>query len=507
MSNVQNEEMNEDLDQLEPMPEEKKKRSVLPIFIISGLLHSIVLLVMLFVIISAAQKEKEDVIVTTELTEVVEEEYKPEEKRDVVKSKVEVDVATEIETQPMVTTEVTTDHSETDNNMEMATAEGTNEGISDSPQVGSGIMGNIGGGGGGGGTFGTRSGGGKKKALLKGGGSAKTESSVDAALRWLMRHQEKDGHWDGAKYGDTNSEHSCSDQGQSGLAILAFLAAGHTPKIGKFKNTVKIGLDWILSQQNPDGSFGPKHRDHSIYENSICILALAEAYGMFPDPKIKAAAQKGVDYLANIEPGKVHFGLNKDKVPLSMSVLGWMMMAFKSAKIAGLKIPEDTFEKFKARVDEMTTKDQSGNPQITSYMNKGDRKLGDGWKNCMTAVGMLVYEYCGVKRVELDVMADVLIKDLPAANDGDFDIYRYYYATLAMFQYGGDKWRTWNKALSETLVGTQRKGGPLDGTLQDTDGSWDYDKDKWGPKSGRVYQTAMSAFCLEVYYRYESVVH
>jgi hypothetical protein len=136
----------------------------------------------------------------------------------------------------------------------------------------------------------------------------------------------------------------------------------------------------------------------------------------------------------------------------------------------------------------------------------GDRKNGDAWKNCMTAVGMLVYEYCGVKRVDLDVMADVLIKDLPAVG-ADFDIYRYYYATLALFQYGGDKWKTWNKALMETLVGTQKKGGPLDGSLQDIDGSWDYAQDKWGPKSGRVYQTAMSAFCLEVYYRYESVVH
>ena len=502
MSNVQNEEI-DDFEQQAPIQEEKKKKSVLPIFIISGLLHSIVLLIMLFIIISAAQKEKEDVIVTTELTEVVEEEYKPEEKREVVKSNVEVNVTTEIEAQPMVTNEETTDHNETDNNMEMATSEGTNEGISDSPQVGSGIMGNIGGGGGGGGTFGTRSGGGKKKALLRGGGSAKTESSVDAALRWLMRHQEKDGHWDGAKYGDTNSEHSCSDQGQSGLALLAFLAAGHTPKIGKYKNTVKVGIEWVMSQQNPDGSFGPRHRDHSIYENCICTLTLAEAFGMYPDPKIKAAAQKAVDYLANVDPGKVHYNMNKDKVPLSMSVLGWMMMAFKSAKIAGLKIPEETFANYKARVDEMTVKDQSGNPQKTNYMVAGDRKSGDF---CMTAVGMLVYEYCGVKRDELSLMADGLLKDLPAAG-GDFDIYRYYYATLAMFQYGGDKWKTWNKALMETLVGTQRKGGPMDGTLQDTDGSWDYDKDKWGPKSGRVYQTAMSAFCLEVYYRYESVVH
>jgi len=485
--------------------EQKKKKSVMPVLLFSGLIHSIIILFLIFIIVSTAKAPREDIIITTKIAEALEEEVQPEEKRDVVKTPVEVNVEMEVLTQPTVTSEEVSDQQETDNNMEMATAEGTSEAISDSPQVGSGLMGNIGGGGGGGGTFGARSGGGKKKAIMRGGGSAKTESAVTAALEWLARHQEKDGHWDGAKYGDTNSEHSCSDQGQSGLAMLAFLAAGHTPKLGKFKNTVKVGIDWIISQQNADGSFGPKARDHSIYENSICTLALAEAFGMHPDPKIKAAAQKAVDYLANVPSGKVHFGLTDKKVPKSMSVLGWMMMAFKSSKIAGLNVPEDAFVHFKERVDEMTTKDQSGNPQVTSYMVLGDRKLGDGWKNTMTAVGMLVYEYCGVKRSELDLMADVILKDLPAPGK-NYCIYRYYYATLAMFQYGGEKWKTWNKALVETLVGLQRKGGPKDGTLQDVDGSWDYENDKWGPKSGRVYQTAMSAFCLEVYYRYETVL-
>jgi len=487
-------------------PEQKKKKSVLPVLLFSGLIHSIIILFLIFIIVSTAKAPKEDIIITTKIAEELEEEVQPEEKRDVVKTLVEVKVEMEVLTQPTVTSEEVSDHQETDNNMEMATAEGTSEAISDSPQVGSGLMGNIGGGGGGGGTFGTRSGGGKKRALLKGGGSQKTESSVDAALRWLMRHQEKDGHWDGAKYGDIGGEHAGPDQAQTGLAALAFLAAGHTPKIGKYKNTVKTAIEWIISKQNADGSFHGNKRDHMIYENSICALALAEAYGMHPDPKIKEAAQKAIDYLITVPSGQVHFNTNKDGVPLSMSVLGWMMMAFKSAKVAGLKVPDDTFTKYKARVDEMTDKDQSGNPIKTHYLKLGDRANSTTYgTNTMTAVGMLVYEYTGVHRSELDLMADLLIKDLPAAGNGN-DIYRWYYATLSMFQYGGAKWKTWNTALINTLVGTQCKGGPLDGSLQDIDGSWEYANDLWGKKAGRVYQTAMSAFCLEVYYRYESVL-
>jgi hypothetical protein len=499
----------------QPVPEEKGKRSPWTVFMISAFIHTIAILLTIMIVIANSKPPQEDIIITTKILEQEEDIVEPEVKRDVVKEKVEVTVETMVETQVTVTMEETTDHQETDNNMEMATAEGTNEAISDSPQVGSGLMGNIGGGGGGGGTFGTRSGGGKKRALLKGGGTAKTESAVDAALRWLMRHQEKDGRWDAVKYGATpevgkgNGFNWGHDAAMTGLSTLAFLSAGHTPKIGKYKNTVKTAIDWILAKQKPNGTFG-----ENIYEDAICTLAIAEAFGMFPDPKIKIAAQKGVDYLLNPN-ADIHWGLAKDKVPYSTSVLGWVLMAMKSAKIAGLVVPEEVFPKYKAHLELATSKDQSGNYDHVKYSIPGglmfDANKND---NTMTAIGMLMYEYLGVKRHDLSVMADRIIKDLPAwggaINDSswgvdNFDMYHWYYATLALFQYGGDHWKKWNKALSDTLVGAQNKGGPLDGSLQDIDGSWD-PIDQWGRKQGRVYTTAMGAFCLEVYYRYETVL-
>lgn len=495
---------------LENNPEEKKRKSALPAFAISAFVHSLLVLITFLVIISTSKPKEEDIIITTELTEEIEEVIEPEVKRDVVKEKVEVVVQTEVQAAPMVTTEETTDHNETDNNMEAETAEGTAEGITDSPQVGSGLMGNIGGGGGGGGTFGTRSGGGKKRALLKGGGSAKTESAVDAALRWLMRHQEKDGRWDREKYGNDNDNGGFArpqtepHAALTGLATLAFLSAGHTPKLGKYKNTVKLAVDWILSKQQVDGSFGYS-QDYSVYDNAICTLALAEVVAMYPDPKIKIAAQKAVDFLANLKT--IHMGMsNYASVAKSTSVNGWLMMAFKSAKIAGLNVPPEVFEKFRKRMDDVTDKDASGYLGTVSYLNPGDRK--NSANKTMTAVGMLIYEYLGVNRADLDNMAEILIKDLPVWGTYNInnDMYKWYYTTLALFQFGGEHWKKWNKSMIEVLVKNQRVGGPLDGSLQDVDGSWDFEGDFWGRNLGRTYTTAMGAFCLEVYYRYESVL-
>jgi len=73
-------------------------------------------------------------------------------------------------------------------------------------------------------------------------------------------------------------------------------------------------------------------------------------------------------------------------------------------------------------------------------------------------------------------------------------MYTWYYATLGMFQMGGEYWKKWNRAMIQALVPNQRKGG-------DEDGSWDpiNTVDKHG---GRVETTALGALCLEVYYRY-----
>ncbi len=98
--------------------------------------------------------------------------------------------------------------------------------------------------------------------------------------------------------------------------------------------------------------------------------------------------------------------------------------------------------------------------------------------------------------------AELCAKLAPTWNtqDGSIDMYYWYYATLAMFQVGGEPWKKWEAAMKPAIIDTQRK---------DTDycklkGSWD-PLDPWGVDGGRVYSTACLALCLEVWYRYDKV--
>ena len=76
-----------------------------------------------------------------------------------------------------------------------------------------------------------------------------------------------------------------------------------------------------------------------------------------------------------------------------------------------------------------------------------------------------------------------------------YNLYYWYYGTLAMYQHGGDAWYRWNAQVRDAVVRRQRDRGH-------SAGSWDPDVSPYGAKGGRVYCTALAALSLEVYYRY-----
>ena len=90
---------------------------------------------------------------------------------------------------------------------------------------------------------------------------------------------------------------------------------------------------------------------------------------------------------------------------------------------------------------------------------------------------------------------------MPGGKNGT-NYYYWYYGSLGMFQFGGEHWAKWNEAMKKILVEHQRKGGPLDGTVNDVDGSYDPVGSGGIPHGGRVMATALAALTLEVYYRY-----
>jgi hypothetical protein len=482
----------------------KKKFKAAPVWIISLLLHGIVIAGLAYIIVEKSKKA-EDIIVTTQVIAEVEEPIEEVKEVAVIKEKTEVVVDSQVDLPVQVTNEVVTDHNETNNNIESvtATAEGTSEGISDSPQVGSGLMGNIGGGGGGGGTFGQRTGGGKKRAIMKGGGSKKTESAVELGLMWLANHQEEDGRWNCGKYeGEVNEQF---DVATTGAALLAFLGAGYNDKIGKYKVNVKKGLEYMMSKQKENGAFF--HVLANNYTNGMCTMALAEAIGLGCGvPAWKKNLEKAVDNILKQQipyAGWTYFdGSSKTKEVTDMSLTGWCMMGLKSAKMVGVRENEISiaFHQVGDLLDTSCfTKDNTSTSKGIAWYNPVE-KMVSGNGAAMQPIAMLVRQYLGWNRTENWLAAaakgqtSVLPKDVSTTS-----IYRIYYSYLALFQQGGDDWKTWNDAVTPVVLKAQR----LDGDFK---GSWDNNQWEMMKVGGRPLSTAFLVLSLEIYYRYASVM-
>lgn len=353
-----------------------------------------------------------------------------------------------------------------------------------------------------------------RKLRQRGGGLA-----VDQGLAWLARHQRQDGSWPSRDFpgmcdpalGDGKCDgngHPAYDVGTTGLSLLAFLGAGNTHRAGPYKQVVRDGLKWLKAQQDAEGCFGSRRSPHYTYNHAIATLAMCEAYGMTRSGIWKATAQNGANYVMKAQNPYKAWRYGERPGDNDTSVTTWMIMALKSAKMAGLQVNDTSFQWAQSFIDEMTD-DETGR---TGYTRRGERPVrAEGrleafpaeHSESLTAMGIVVRLFCGedVRNSKVIGMgAELISKKLPVwdAKNGRIDMVYWYFGTLANFQLGGRHWKRWNQAMRSAILKSQRTDGCAAG-------SWD-PAGAWGNEGGRVFSTALMTLCTEVYYRYGRVM-
>jgi len=341
----------------------------------------------------------------------------------------------------------------------------------------------------------------RKAASRKFGGTDASEKAVELALRWLARNQHRDGYWDADAHGAGKvrvDEHGVNrqyagrhaDTGLTALSLLAFLGAGYTHEEGPYAKTVDKAIDWLIAQQTDDGFLGGKATHYAkMYCHGMATYALAEAYSMqsdkTTDTRIRRPLLKAVKYiLDNQNPTDGGWRYLKGQIS-DMSMFGWQLMALKSAEIAGVRIPDSSK---KLMVKFLLAHSFGPKKGLSAYQK--DYPVTD----TMTAEALFCKQIFRIPREHpaCKEAVDYLMERLPRRSK--LNLYYWYYGTLAMFQYGGPEWKKWNDAVRAALVAEQTTTG-------DNAGCWE-PRGPWGPYGGRVFSTAMSALCLEVYYRF-----
>ena len=352
--------------------------------------------------------------------------------------------------------------------------------------------------------------------LRRQGGTKRSEAAVEAGLDWLARHEAEGGGWDadgfslrcekdgepctGVGKGQHGEDMPCPfDDAISALATLAFLGHGHRPGV----------LD------DPHGELLARALQrleavHSSWGRALALQVFAEVEalegrGRFRDVVDSMAEgllrRRGEDgawgYASGFRPGS--------DVPYS----AFVVQALITARDAGVSLPQDLAEGVDRFLDGLEV-----DKGRIAYLHNG-RAYGytPTRTNGHLAAAMRCLLEVDTKgqrhRAHLALVGrekpvwkigfrtvDVPGRGPMKVQIGSLSFYQWWYGTLASFQAGGTRWKSWNRALQGALLGHQIKKGCARG-------SWDPLGTYERQTGGRVLATALAVLMLEQPYRHQ----
>ncbi len=337
----------------------------------------------------------------------------------------------------------------------------------------------------------------RRDLFIRMGGTRQALEAIDRSLEWLAANQEADGRWDADRFGsgresrhETQSRDGAgtdADTGISGLALLAFLSAGHTHFEGDYREAVQHGLEFILGEQARNGSLAGRSRLYaSMYCHGMATLAISEAYAMTGDERIRPYLQRAINYSVNAQNSAGGWRYQPRDPTGDMSQFGWQVMALVSARQAGIQVPDATFKRMEKFLNSCST----GQHRVLAGYRPGHPAT-----RTMSSEAMVCRAFLGKMPTHdaTQYFAEFIDEELPGTTE-EANLYYWYYATLALYQLQTESWQQWSTQVQKTLLATQHQHGAQKG-------SWDADT-RWGSYGGRVYSTAMATLTLEVYLRY-----
>ncbi|MFI5377816.1 MAG: hypothetical protein ACHRHE_00800 [Tepidisphaerales bacterium] len=305
------------------------------------------------------------------------------------------------------------------------------------------------------------------------------EATIDHGLFYLQKLQKNDGSFETAAPAGASAA----------LVILAMLASGHTPDLGKYGQTLRSAVDYLIGQGGDKAYFGAD--GSRMYGHAIATLVLAQVHGTELDEnlrrRVRGALEKALKVIFAAQDAKkerdIYAGgwrYEPAAADADLSVTGWCVSAMRACQSVGLAVPRERFE----RAAGFALRCYRPERKAFAYLPQQDPSAA------MTAVGMLCLAAAEGERAELSPAAQFLI-DNPVKENTPFMYYALYYTTHVASVAGEKCWTAvWKQTLA-MLKPLQRKD----------DGAWPArggNEPARDDRPGRLYPTAMACLALAV---------
>ena len=299
--------------------------------------------------------------------------------------------------------------------------------------------------------------------------------SVRQGLEFLASQQNADG-----SFGPNNN--FSKNVGITGLCGLAFMSDGNLPGRGKYGKQVEKALEYVLSQCSETGLIVGGESHGPMYGHGFATLFLGEVYGMSgaeEDSRLREALVKAVRLIVNCQNPEGGWRYNPLPEDADVSVTICQIMALRSARNAGIKVPKETIDKAVEYVRGCQNEDGG-----FRYMSSPG---ASAWPR--SAAGIASLNYAGIyEDAALEKALAYLHDNAPPGRSRQQAHYFYgvYYTAQAMYLGGGDHWKRWWPEARDEIIARQDRGN----------GSWS------DPSAGGPYATAMAMIVLQMPKRY-----
>ena len=296
--------------------------------------------------------------------------------------------------------------------------------------------------------------------------------AIERGFKYLVSQQNEDGSFGRGRYG--------KHVGITALCSLAFMADGNLPGRGPYGDHVERGLEFVLTHASDAGLLAAETSHGPMYGHGFATLFLGEIYGMTPeDQRVREALEKAVDIIIGSQNEEGGWRYNPIPFDADVSVTICQIMALRSARNAGIKVPKQTIDRAVAYVRRCQNPDGG-----FRYM---EQPGSSAWPR--TAAGVASLFYAGIYEDDsidrgLEYLRTNAMPGQISASQAHY-YYGHYYAVQAMYLAGGAHWKEWWAATQQELMSRQSaSGGWLD------------------HYAGGAYSSAMALIVLQMPKRY-----
>jgi hypothetical protein len=188
----------------------------------------------------------------------------------------------------------------------------------------------------------------------------KVDEAVARGLDYLAKQQSPDGSFTAGRDVDgTPIAAAAPPVASTGLALLALLAAGNPPDLGRHGLIVRSAVDFVLGKIPDDGYVGAeksgKGDTSRMYGQGIVTLALVEAYGVENDRERRLRLHGAITRLLAVilaaqavQKSEIHAGgwrYTPEAPDSDLSVSGWNALALRAASDAGFGVSRESLER------------------------------------------------------------------------------------------------------------------------------------------------------------------